>query len=129
VLQTIALFVTTLPLLPLIGFRAVGIGWLVSYLVGAVALGQAMARRTRARVTRQLLAPVSAGIAAAPAGWLVTTRLGSTLWSGVLGGLVACAFFATLLLGLRRSLLIDSCRFVPSAVRAATRGRDAKIQV
>jgi hypothetical protein len=79
----------------------VGIGWLVSYLVGAVVLGQAMTSRTRARVVRPLLAPVSAGLVAAGCGCLLTSGLGGNLWSGLLGGLVAVLLFLTLLLGLR----------------------------
>jgi O-antigen/teichoic acid export membrane protein len=124
-LQTIALFATTLPLLPLVGFRAVGIGWLVSYLVGAAALGRSVAKRTRARILRPLLAPVAAGVVAAGCGWLVTNGLGPDLWSGLLGGSLAALLFAALLLVFRRALLVDSCRFAVSAVRAAAPVRGA----
>jgi hypothetical protein len=55
--------------------------------------------------------------------------LGGNLWSGLLGGLVAVLLFLTLRLGLRRSLLIESCRFAVSAVRAATRRRHAPAKV
>lgn len=125
VLQTITLFGTTLPLLPLLGVRAVGLGWLACSLVEAATLGRSTARRTGARIARPLLAPLTAGTVAGGCGWLVTNSLGADLWSGLLGGSSAALLFVLLLLAFRPRLLRDSVRFGLSAVRAATPGRRA----
>jgi O-antigen/teichoic acid export membrane protein len=123
--QAIALFGTTLPLLPPLGVRAVGVGWLVSYLVEAVTLGKPAASRTGARIGRALLPPATIGVLAGTCGWLITQSLGADLWSGLVGGSSAAVLFVLLLLTFRRTLLLESFRFGLSAVRAAGPSRSA----
>jgi O-antigen/teichoic acid export membrane protein len=122
VLQAAVLFGTALPLLPVLGLRAVGLAWLASYLVEAVALARAAHRHSGARVGRCLAAPTAAGVFGGAAGLLVTTGLGADLVAGLAGGVTAGAVFLLILLLVRRPLLLDCLRFVVSAVRATASG-------
>lgn len=120
--QTLALFATTLPLLPVLGILAVGAGWLVSYLAEAVVLGRAAARHTGARLVRPLLAPVACGVVAGALGWLVTSLAGATLIGGVAGAATAVTLMAGLLLVLDRVTFVETFRVITSSLRAARSG-------
>jgi O-antigen/teichoic acid export membrane protein len=117
--QTIALFAVTLPLLPILGITAVGLGLLVSSVVEAVMLGRATQRWTRVRLVRRLLAPVGIAVVSASVGWLVAVLGGANLLSGVAGGVCSALCFQSGLLVLRRELLYDTLRFVIGSTRAA----------
>jgi O-antigen/teichoic acid export membrane protein len=119
IVQAATWFGVTLPLLPLIGLRALGLGWLVSALVQAVILGHATLRWTRVDLVRPLVAPALIGIVSAALGWEVTTRGGADLVSGLGGGVCAVILFLAGLALFHRSLLQDTARFVMTSVRAA----------
>jgi len=120
-LQVIALFSITVPLLPLVGVRAVGLGWLASSAVEAATLGTAIARRTGAHIGRCIAVPTAVGLLSGASGAAITAVLGSDLLAGVLGGLASAVLFIVLLLLTRRQLLVESVRFARLAVRAALR--------
>ncbi len=120
--QTVALFATTLPLLHVLGIVAVGVGWLVSYVVEAVVLGRAAVRHTGARLVRPLLAPTACGVVAGALGWLVTSLVGATILGGIAGAVSAVALMACLLLLVDRSTFVETVRVVTSSVRAARGG-------
>ena len=117
--QTLTLFATILPLLPVLGVLAVGVGWLVSFLVEAVVLGRAASRHTGARLGRSLLAPTVCGGVAGALGWLVTSMTGATLLGGVAGAATAVTLMASLLLVLDRSTFVGTFRVARSFLRAA----------
>jgi len=132
-IQTATLFAVTMALLPSLGIVAVGIGWLVSYLVEAVLLGRATARTSGSRLLPTLLTPVGSALVAGGAGWLITTSQGAGLWSGLLGGGSATLLFLGLLGTLNKRLLTETVRFIIAAGRAtrATRrtGGDQALDV
>jgi O-antigen/teichoic acid export membrane protein len=115
-----ALFAVALPLVPVLGVAAVGLGVLVASVVEAIALGLATLRWTRVRLLRPLLGPVALGSLAAAAGWLVADLAGRSLVSGIAGGACSVLLFQVSLLVFRRQLLLDTFRFGIRAMRAAT---------
>lgn len=119
VAQSLALFATALPLLPVIGLEAVAVGWLVSYVVEAGMLAWAARRHTRAALSKALLRPVLCGLVGGAAGWAVADRLEHTLLGGLAGSLVGVLTMAVLLLLVARSTFVDTVRFVRESVRAA----------
>jgi O-antigen/teichoic acid export membrane protein len=120
-LQAAVLFGVALPLLSVLGVRAVGLAWLAAYLVEAVTLGRAVHRHSGARVGRSLAVPVAAALVGGTAGLLVTAALGADLVAGLAGGAAASVAFVLVLLVVRRSLLLECLRFGLSALRAASR--------
>jgi polysaccharide transporter, PST family len=117
--RMLALFAVALPLLPMLGVRAAGIGWLISSIVDAVVLGRATLRWTRVRLVRPLLVPLTVGIVSTVAGWLVAHLAGEDLLSGLAGGAFSVLLFISGLMVLRRKLLWDTMRFALGAMRAA----------
>jgi O-antigen/teichoic acid export membrane protein len=125
VLQTVALFGVTLPLLPVMGVRAVGLGWLTSYVVEALVLGHYASRRAGARLLRPLIVPTTAAVLAGAAGWLLTRSMGPTLLAGVCGGTLGVVLFVGLLLVFGLSTLKETVAFARSCLRAARESTDA----
>jgi O-antigen/teichoic acid export membrane protein len=119
VFQTITCFAVALPLLPLIGVSAVGLGWFISAVVQAVVLGRATLKWTQVRLVRPLLVPVAVGVISAGIGWMVADLGGEDLWSGVAGGACSVVCFQVGLLILGRELLYETFRFVARSMRAA----------
>jgi O-antigen/teichoic acid export membrane protein len=120
VLQTIAWFVVTLPLLPVLGVSAVGLGWFMSSVVDAVVLGRATLKSTRVRLVRTLLAPLIVGTFSASVGWMIADFGGANLISGLAGGACSILAFHAGLLIFRRQLLWETFRFAASSLQAAT---------
>jgi polysaccharide transporter, PST family len=121
--QTATWFALTLPLLPIIGIAAVGLGWFGSSVVEAALLIRATQKWTAPRVVRPLVVPVLAGTVAATLGWVLAYRGGRDLLSGLLGGMCSVACFLTILLCLDRTRLLDTFRFVTASARAGAFGR------
>lgn len=117
VFQAAVLFTVTLPLLPVIGVLAVGVGLLASSLTEAVVLTRAARRRTDVRLARPLLVPVAAAIVCGLAGWVLASEAGADLAAGVAGGILSAGSFVGALLVFRRRLLIDTIRFALSPLR------------
>jgi O-antigen/teichoic acid export membrane protein len=123
VLQTIAWFLVTLPLLPVLGVSAVGLGWFVSSVVDAVVLGRATVKSTRVRLVRPLVAPLAVGVFSACVGWVIADRGGASLVSGLAGGACSVLCFHAGLVVFRRQLLWETFRFAAGSMRAATSRR------
>jgi polysaccharide transporter, PST family len=117
--RAIAAFAVTFPLLPFIGVRGAALGWLVSCIVDAVMLGRATERRTHAHLARPLIVPLSAGVVAAVAGWVVADVGGADLRSGLAGGACSAAVFVIGLLLFRANLVTETFRFARAAIRGA----------
>jgi O-antigen/teichoic acid export membrane protein len=120
--QAIVWFAVSLPLLPVIGVSAIGVGWLASSLVEAAVLARATRRWTTTRLVRPLAIPVMAGIVSAGAGFVVSRRGGNDLVSGLLGGISAGVAFLVILALVHRSMLLRTYRFILSSMRAAMSG-------
>jgi O-antigen/teichoic acid export membrane protein len=121
VLQTIALFAVTVPLLALsvLGVKAIGLGLLVSFVVEALVLTEAMRRHLAVRLLRPLLAPAAAGIVAGAIGWYVSGLGHNQLLAGIAGGLCSAACFVGILSILRWKLVRETLGFAMRSVRAA----------
>jgi O-antigen/teichoic acid export membrane protein len=119
IMQAVSWFAVTIPLLPVIGVVAVGIGWSVSSGVAALVLGRATTRHVQARLFRPLVAPVAVGVCSASIGWVITVRGGAELLSGALGGGCAMALFVAGMAVSNRKHLAMTYRFVADSVRAA----------
>ena len=124
VLQALAWFAVTLPLLRPVGPAAIGLGWTVSSFVEATVLARATAVWTPVRLARVLGAPLVVGTASAAGGWLLAEAAGANLASGVAGGALAVACFQAGLFCFRRDLLRETASFAIRAMRAATARRD-----
>jgi O-antigen/teichoic acid export membrane protein len=122
VLQAIAWFAVTLPLLDVVGVSAVGLGWLAGSLVQAFVLAHATRRRIPVLLLPVVLVPVAIGTVAAVPGWLVA-NLDGDLITGIAGGALAVCLFQLGLLVFRRALLSETYAFGFGAMRAATSRR------
>jgi O-antigen/teichoic acid export membrane protein len=120
--QAIVWFAVSLPLLPVIGVSAIGVGWLASSLVEAAVLARATRRWTTTRLVRPLALPVMAGIVSAGVGFVVSRHGGNDLVSGLLGGISAGVAFLVILALVHRSMLLRTYRFILSSMRAAMSG-------
>jgi len=118
-LQTAVLFAVAVPLVPVLGVSAIGLGLLASSVVEAVALGRATSRWTHVRLVRPLLAPVGAGIAAGGLGWLVANVGHADLLSGLAGGTCSMLAFLAIMAVARRSLVDETLRFAVRSMRLA----------
>jgi polysaccharide transporter, PST family len=119
ILQTIALFAVTLPLVPFLGISAVGLGLFVEAVVEAGVLRHAMLKWTQVDVVSPLLVPITCGVVSAGAGWAVADLGGADLLSGLVGGACSVSLFLALLTVLRRTLLYETFRFAVRSMRAA----------
>jgi O-antigen/teichoic acid export membrane protein len=119
VLRTITLFAVALPLLPVLGVAAAGIGWLVSSVVDGVVLGRRTVQLTQARLLRPLVVPVGVGIVSAAGGWLLADLGGANLTSGLAGGACSIAMFLAGVATLRAKLLRETFRFALQSIRGA----------
>lgn len=121
ILHTIALFVVALPLLPMLGLWALGLGLLVSCVVEAVVLGRETRRGSKARVVGPMAGPTVAAIAASAAGWWIGSAEGASLLATSLCGAGAEILYLGLLFVTCRRLLIEVGQTGINAIRAARR--------
>ena len=118
ILETIALFAVTLPLVAVLGVPGIGLGLALASMVGAYVLRQSMLRWAKVDPVRPLLVPVAVGIVAAAIGWVITDYWGADLLAGLMGGTCAVVIFVALLSVLRRKLVGETFRFAVSSMRA-----------
>jgi polysaccharide transporter, PST family len=120
ILQTLAWFMFAFALLPSLGIRAIGIGWLAASIVEAVVLTRSTRRHIRIDVFRRLVLPAAVAALAATAGWLAAAYLGATVVSTLCGAGVAGLLYLAVMLALRRGLVLEvwalSWRSLRSAV-------------
>jgi O-antigen/teichoic acid export membrane protein len=124
--QTVVWFAVTLPLFPVFGIAAIGLGWFISALVEAALLIRATRKWTDTHLVGPLIAPLLAGSVSAGLGWTISELDGRNLLSGVIGGSTSVACFLIILLVLQTTRLRETFRFVLGSVRAgASRGEPA----
>jgi O-antigen/teichoic acid export membrane protein len=123
----IATFAVTLPLVPVIGISAIGLGEVAASLVGAHVLRRSMLHWAHVDVVRPLFVPVAAGVVSGGVGWLVADFGGGDLISGLAGGTCSTCLFLVLVTAFRRRLVYELFRFTLVSVRAAVHGAPAPL--
>lgn len=119
VLNGLAFALVGLPLLPVLGVSALGLGWLASALVEAAVLGRAVSTGAKARIAGALAMPTAAATGAGAAGWLVASAVGENLLSAALGAVLAEALYLVSLLALRRELFTETVILTGRAFRGS----------
>jgi O-antigen/teichoic acid export membrane protein len=119
ILQTIALFAVAIPLLPVFGVAAVGLGWVASSVVEAIVLRRATLKWTRVSLVRPLLVPVVVGAVSSVVGWLAADLGGADLLSGLVGGACSLLCFIAGLFLFQRDALRETLRFGVRSMGAA----------
>jgi O-antigen/teichoic acid export membrane protein len=117
VAQTTAWFAVALPLLPVVGAEAVGLGWIAGATVNALLLARRIRSRTGAALLASLLPPLVAAVAAGAAGWWIATAGSETVAAGIAGGVAAELILITLLLVVRRPLLREAYGLLTASAR------------
>ena len=101
-----------LALLEPVGIEAIGLGWIAAAAVEIVLIGGAAARRTGARLLKNLLAPVAVGGVAGACGWAIASAGEPSVLAGAGGVLAAEALLLAGLLLVLPSLTRESARML-----------------
>jgi O-antigen/teichoic acid export membrane protein len=117
ILNTIAWFVVALPLLPILGAGALGLGMLAAYLVQSVTIALGVRKRVRIDFVRPVVVPLAIAVAAAAPVWLAASAADPSLLAVVVtAGLSEALYLGGLFLFQRRVAL----RLVGAVVRPIT---------
>jgi O-antigen/teichoic acid export membrane protein len=106
-----------LPLLPVIGATAVGVGWLASGTAEVTVLIRSARKHCDFRVVPGLAPPAACATVAATLGWIVVEQRHATAWAGLVGGLFAVVLYVFLLVVVHRSELLDTARLAAHGLR------------
>ncbi|MEA2438664.1 MAG: hypothetical protein QOH76_88 [Thermoleophilaceae bacterium] len=87
-LQAVAWFAVTLPLLDSVGAPAVGIGWVAGATLNLALISRTGRRRTGARYARSLAAPTALGVLGGAIGWSLAVAGDGTVLAGLAGAAV-----------------------------------------
>jgi O-antigen/teichoic acid export membrane protein len=105
-----------LPLLPVLGAPAAGVGWCAAAVVQLALLTPRTGARSGAAVAASLGPPTVVAIAAAGAGWVVARATGGSIESGLLGAVAGEAILFAALAALSRRALRDTRLIVADAL-------------
>jgi O-antigen/teichoic acid export membrane protein len=119
IFRALALFAVALPLLPILGVSAAGIGWLASSMVDATVLGRATLKWIPVHLVRPLMIPTLVGVVSAGVGWLVADLGGADLISGLAGGACSVLLYLTGVFVMRAKLLLETFRLVRESIGGA----------
>jgi O-antigen/teichoic acid export membrane protein len=97
VLHTAAWFAISLPLLPLIGVTAIGVGWIAGAAVDAVVLAKGARREAGAEVLGPILGPLVVAFAAGGAAFAIATSRPATPLLAILALTLALALYVGIL--------------------------------
>jgi O-antigen/teichoic acid export membrane protein len=114
-----AVAVIMLPLLPVFGIVAVGLGYIGSAAVESVLFVYAARKTTSFTVLDRVAVPVVAGAAAIACGWLVARWIGPDVAGALASSVVAGAVFLGLLAAVHRSALAEAWRLIERGMRGA----------
>jgi O-antigen/teichoic acid export membrane protein len=112
-----AVAVIMLPLLPLIGVAAAGLGYIGSALVESVFFVIASRRTTSFTIGTRLATPVLLATASATAGWFVARSVGPDLLGGLASSAVALGLFVGGLAAVHRTDLTDALALANRGLR------------
>ena len=102
------MFAVMIPLLPLIGAAAVGYGWIAWGIGEGTVLVLSARKHAEFRIGPGLVPPTICAVAGASLGWLVASKVGTTVMGGLAGALLAVVVYLLSLLVVHRSYLLDS---------------------
>jgi O-antigen/teichoic acid export membrane protein len=118
VASSVVWFGLAFPLLPSLGPRAIGIGWVASGAVYIALLWRATVARSGAALGERLVVPTAVALAAAVATWLVANESPHSLLTGALALAVGEGLLLAGLAILSRSALLDTRSLVGRALRS-----------
>jgi O-antigen/teichoic acid export membrane protein len=104
------MFAVMIPLLPLIGAAAVGYGWIAWGIGEGTVLVLSARKHAEFRIGPSLVPPTICAVGGASLGWLVASKVGTTVMGGLAGALLAVVVYLLSLLVVHRSYLLDSIR-------------------
>jgi hypothetical protein len=110
----LAYFAVALPLLPVIGVRALALGWTFGSLTEAVVLGRATARLSGARVIAPLAAPLLLAACIGTLGNLATRGMAPTLLVAAGSAFASLGLFVLAVLAVVRSDALALLRMLTS---------------
>jgi O-antigen/teichoic acid export membrane protein len=116
-----AWFAVSLPLLPVLGVAALGLGWLAAALTEAVLLSRATSRRTGTRFLGAVGYPLALAVPAAAAGWAASTALGDSAGSAAVGGGLALLLYLLAMRLLHKKLVEETIKVTREALGGALR--------
>jgi O-antigen/teichoic acid export membrane protein len=125
VLRMVTTLAVTLPLIPLLGAPAAGVGWLCASTLEGIVLMRAIEQATHARLRQVLMIPLILGLIATGVGWTISDIGGANLASGLVGGFVSTFLFLVGLILVDRKLLSQTVRFASESMRGAASRRAA----
>lgn len=96
----------SLPLLPVIGVTALGLGCVAAGIVEALILSTATRRMAGAELLRPVLLPLAITLAVSGAGWLVVSAASPNLLTATIGALGGAALYVVILGLVQRDLLM-----------------------
>ena len=117
--HSVVWFAVTLPLLPVLGAPAVGVGWVPAGIVIAAIIGRRAAQLSGAAIVRNVAVPMTVAIVAGAAGWALAAPRPETLLWGAVGALAAEFVLLAGLTLAKRSLLPDAYALGMRAVRSS----------
>lgn len=105
--QAVVWVAVSLPLLPLLGVTALGVGYAAMAVVEAAILARGARRKAGARLVRPLAGPLVIVVATSAAGWSLISRMEPDLLAALAGALLGAVSYVGALALLRRRLLLD----------------------
>jgi O-antigen/teichoic acid export membrane protein len=123
-----ALAVIMLPLLPVFGIVAAGLGYIGSAAVESVMFIYAARQTTSFTFADRVGVPVAVGAVAIACGWLVARSIGPDLAGALASSAVAVGVFVGLLAAVHRSALAEAWRMLWRGMRGAMGSLDQRTQ-
>jgi O-antigen/teichoic acid export membrane protein len=114
-----AVAVIMLPLLPVIGVVAAGLGYIGSALVESILFVRAARQTTRVTIGAGLILPVAVGTVAIVGGWLVARWIGPDLAGALASSAAAVVVFLGVLAAIHRPGLAEAWRLLRRGLRGA----------
>jgi O-antigen/teichoic acid export membrane protein len=121
-------FGLSLPLLPSLGPKVIGMGWVASGIVYASVLWRATSARSGAVLRERLVVPTVLGLAATGASWLVADVAPTSLLAALAAVVAGETILLAGLAGLSRSALADARSLLALALGAFRPGRAARLK-
>ncbi len=115
-LHTIATFAVTLPLLPIFGLTAIGLGLVVGAVVDVVVISRGISSKTSARPLRVAGPLLAIAVLAGACGTLVASTDDGVV-AALAGAAVACGVYLALLAIFQLGALLETIRLLTRAVR------------
>lgn len=117
--QTVVWLGLSLPLIVPMGIAALGVGWLISALIGVAILNQAVKRRLGRGLISPVAVPLAVAGAAAGGGWILASGPTPTIVLALEAALLSELLFWAGIAATQRSALTDLIRISRRSIRSA----------